>query len=82
MKCSISAYYSFQPQYGPRVDPASNRNEYQEYFPGGQKQLVHRADSLTDCFAIWEPQPPGTLKACNGIALAFMALLISLLTDQ
>jgi hypothetical protein len=23
--------YSFQPHYGPRVDPASNRNEYQEF---------------------------------------------------
>jgi hypothetical protein len=24
----------FQPQYGPGVDSASNRNEYQEYFLG------------------------------------------------
>jgi len=23
---------SFRPHYGPRVDSASNRNEYQEYF--------------------------------------------------
>jgi len=25
---------SFQPHYGPKVDSASNRNEYQEYFLG------------------------------------------------
>jgi hypothetical protein len=24
--------YSFRPHYGPGVDSASNRNEYQEYF--------------------------------------------------
>jgi len=24
----------FWPHYGPGVDPASNRNEYQEYFLG------------------------------------------------
>jgi hypothetical protein len=26
--------YTFMPHYGPRVDSASNRNEYQEYFLG------------------------------------------------
>jgi hypothetical protein len=26
--------YSFLPRYGPGVDSASNRNEYQEYFVG------------------------------------------------
>ena len=26
---------SFQPHYGPEVDSASDRNEYQEYFLGG-----------------------------------------------
>jgi len=25
---------SFRPHYGPGVDPASNRNEYQKYFVG------------------------------------------------
>jgi len=24
--------YTFQPHYGPGVDSASNKNEYQEYF--------------------------------------------------
>jgi hypothetical protein len=30
----FSIYLSFQPHYGPGVDSASNRNEYQEYFWG------------------------------------------------
>jgi hypothetical protein len=46
---------SFQPHYGPRVDSASNRNEYQEYFwnvLGGKGRPARRADNLT---AICEP---------------------------
>jgi hypothetical protein len=44
---------SFQPHYGPGVDSASNRNEYQEYFwvvKGGL--LARKAHDLT---AICEP---------------------------
>jgi hypothetical protein len=29
---NFSLTYSFQPHYGPGVDSASNRNEYQKYF--------------------------------------------------
>ena len=33
---------------------------------------MRRADnlttSLTDCLEIWEPQPPGTLRACPGLS--------------
>jgi hypothetical protein len=25
--------------------------------------------SRADCLKIWEPQPPGTLRACNGVDL-------------
>jgi hypothetical protein len=36
---------------------------------------VRRADKLApscaDCLKIWEPEPPGTVKAYNGIALPF-----------
>jgi hypothetical protein len=32
--CYSSSFYSFRPHYGPGVDSASNRNEYQEYFLG------------------------------------------------
>ena len=37
----VSAFFidikSFRSHYGPGVDSASNRNEYQEYFLGGVK---------------------------------------------
>jgi hypothetical protein len=32
----FSLIYSFQPHYGPGVDSASNRNEYQQHFLGGK----------------------------------------------
>ena len=35
---------------------------------GGLTRPVRRADKLlscTDCLQIWEPQPPGTLRACS-----------------
>ena len=32
--CNFSLTYSFRLHYGPRVDSASNRNKYQEYFLG------------------------------------------------
>jgi len=38
--------YSFRPQYGPGVDLASNRNEYQEYFLGIMWPMS-RADNPT-----------------------------------
>jgi len=31
---NFSLTYSFRPHYGPGIDSASNRNEYQEYFLG------------------------------------------------
>jgi hypothetical protein len=63
---------SFRPHCGPGVDSASNRNEYQEYFLGGGGKGGRRVGLITlppswpDCLEIWEPQPPGTLKACPG----------------
>jgi hypothetical protein len=35
-----------RPNYGPRVDSASNRNEYQEYL-FGERRPMRRADNLT-----------------------------------
>jgi len=53
--------------YGPGVDTASIRNEYQEYFLGGKGGrcvgLTTLPPSYADCLEIWEPQPPGTLRA-------------------
>jgi hypothetical protein len=55
-----------------------NRNEYQELFLGGKggwcTELKTLPPSCADCLEIWEPQPPGTLRAfqaCNGIASPF-----------
>jgi hypothetical protein len=57
----------------PWVNSASNRNEYQEYFLGCKGGLCVGLTTLppscADCLEIWELQPPGNLKACNGIAL-------------
>jgi hypothetical protein len=61
----------FQPHYGPGVDSASNRNEYQEYFlvgKGGQYVgLTTLPPSIADCLEIWEPQTPGPLWAYPGL---------------
>ena len=57
--------------YGPGVDSASNRNEYQEYVPGGKGGrcvgLTTLPPSWADCLEIWEPHPPGTLRVCPGL---------------
>jgi len=54
--------------YDSGVDSASNRNEYQEYLlgdKGGQCiGLTTLPPSCADCLEIWDPQPPGTLRAC------------------
>jgi len=43
-------------------------------FPGGKGGrcvgLTTLPPSCADCLEIWEPQPPGTLRASNGIALS------------
>jgi hypothetical protein len=62
----------------PGVDLASDRNEYQEYFLGGKGSwcigLTTFPPSCADCLEIWERQHPGTLWACNGIALPVYSL--------
>jgi hypothetical protein len=56
---------------GPGVYSASNRNEYQEYFLGGEGGqcigLTTLPPSRANRLEIWEPQPPGTLRACPGL---------------
>jgi hypothetical protein len=68
--------YSLRSHYGPEVDSASNRNEYQGYFLGSKGGrcvgLTTLPPSYADCFEIWETQllePSGSVQACNGIAL-------------
>jgi hypothetical protein len=54
--------------YGPGVDSASNKNEYQKYFLGGKGgrcvALTTLPSSRADCLEIWEPRPPGTVRPC------------------
>jgi len=61
----------FRMHYGPGVDSASNRNEYKEYFVGGNGVqcvgLTSLPPSCADCLESWESQPPGTLRACPGL---------------
>ena len=53
---------------GPRVDSASNRNEYQEYFMGGKGGrcvgLENLPPSCADCLEIW-----GSVQGCTGSVL-------------
>jgi hypothetical protein len=67
----VSMTQSFQPHYGPGVDSASNMNEYKEYFQGGKGGrcvgLTTLPPSCADCLEIWEPQSPGTLRACPSL---------------
>jgi len=55
----------------PCSDSASNRNEYQEHFLGVKGGrcvgLTTLPPSCADLLEIWEPQPPGTLRACPGL---------------
>jgi hypothetical protein len=68
---NFSLTLSFQPQYGPGVDSASNRNVYQEYFLGGKWGwcigLTTIPPSCDVCLEIWKPQPPGMLRPCPGL---------------
>jgi len=62
---------SFWSHCGPGLDSASNINEYQEYFLGGKGSRCVRLTTLplscAECLEIWEPQTPGTLRACPGL---------------
>jgi hypothetical protein len=84
----------FRSHYGPGIDSASNRNEYQEYFLGRKGGrcvgLTTLPPSCADCLEIWEPQPPGTLRAClglyiehlTGITQSVIAETVKTLTSQ
>jgi len=80
---NFSLTYSFWPHYGPGVNSASNRNEYQEYFladKGGRCiGLTTLPPSCPDCVEIWEPQAPGILCACNRPVQVLLYLLPRLL---
>jgi hypothetical protein len=64
---NFSLAYSLRPRYGPGVDSASNRNEYQGGREGRCVGLTTLPPSCADCLEIWELQPPGTLRVCPGL---------------
>jgi hypothetical protein len=68
---NFSLTLPFRPHYGPGVDSAPNRNEYQVYFLGDKGGRCIRPTTLppscADCLDILEPQPPGTLRVCPGL---------------
>jgi len=55
---NFSSTYSFRPHYGSGFDSASNRNENQEYFLGGEGgrclELTTLLSSSADYLEIWE----------------------------
>jgi hypothetical protein len=67
---NFSLTQAFQPHYGTGDDSATNRNEYQEYFLGSKGSwcigLINLSPSCDEGLEIWEPQSPGTLRACPG----------------
>jgi len=63
---NFSVTYSFRPHYGPEVDSASNRNEYQEYFLEGKGSRCVGLQTY-HLYVAWEPQPPVNLRVCPGL---------------
>ena len=67
---------SFRSHYGPGVDSASNRNEYQEYFLGGKAGRCVEADKLTTfmCQFSWN-LGASTYWKTEGLSRPVMGLL-------
>jgi len=70
----------------PGVDSASNRNEYQPYFLGGKgarlEGLTTLSPSYAGCLQIWEPQPPGTFRACPDHGFFYLLSYLTHYTGQ
>ena len=72
---------SFRPHYGPGVDSASHRNEYQEYFLGDKDgRYVGLTNLLPSYAAVMKSgslnllEPSGRVQVSNGIALPLLYL--------
>jgi len=80
---------SFQPHYGPGVDSASNRNEYQECFlevkaagAYGWHPYHLRVPIVLKSGSLNLLEPSGPVQACNGIALPLQWLYLSTAITQ
>ena len=68
---------SFRSHYGPGIDTASNRNEYQEYFLRVKTGRCVRLATLPPSCDVTKSgnfnflEPSGPLQACNGTDLPF-----------
>jgi len=69
----------FRSHYGPGVDSASNRNEYQDRFLGVKSGRCVRLTTLPpSCAVVTQSgnlnflEPSGPLQACNGTDLPFL----------
>jgi hypothetical protein len=78
---------SFRSHYGPGVDPASNRNEYQEYFLGGKGgRYVMLITLPPSCTVVTKSgshnflELTGPVQACNGTALTFTFYVVHIFT--
>jgi hypothetical protein len=64
----------------PGLTQSLTENEYREYFLGGKGcrcvELSTLPFSCADCLEIWEPQPPGTLRACADLSRDCFTFLI------
>jgi hypothetical protein len=83
---SVSGFFidikSFRSHYGPGVDSASNRNEYQEHFLEGKGGWCVRLTTLPpSCAVVMKSgnlnflEPSGSLQACNATALCFTCFI-------
>jgi hypothetical protein len=70
--CNFSLTQSFRSHYGcggstqPRTE-MTTRNVSLRGKGGRGVGLTTLPPSCADCLEIWEPQPPGTLRACPGL---------------
>ena len=79
----IFHWQSFRLQYGPGVDSASNRNEYQEYLLGGKggrcvglTNLPLHVLIVLKCVSLNLPEPSGPVQGWTGIALLFFKQVV------
>ena len=86
---NFSMKYSFRSHYGPGVDSASNRNEYQEYFLGVKSGRCVRLTTLPpSCAVVMKSgnlnflEPSGPLQACNGTDLPSHSNTINVLSES